>query len=228
MANLGTLMPIRFQMLTTARQFKDNIIRAMRVELQKKLTSNAFQNSMLRGARAILKESLESQDEYRDMIAHDGKLRAELGVADSDSAMNSLVRDWVRSTSVKVAVPRVTGSRIMGTVITMTAIQSDYADVLDRAYASYTTERGQQIPWLEWLLTKGVAIMVASHQTIKLPNAVTSRTGTNTVMVKTKGAGWGVPTEYAGTSENNYAQRAILAARSEIEDLFQTQVQRRF
>jgi len=217
-------------MLTTPRDFKRNILKGMRAELTKKLTSSAFKTSIHRGVRIMLGEALQSQDEYLSMVTQDGKLRAELGVADSNSVMDSLVRDWVRSVNVRVAPPRVLGDRIVGTVVSVTAIQSDYHDVLDKAYASYTTEKGQEIPWLDWLLTKGVSIMVATHHSLQLPN-VRSRTGTNTVMVKTKGQGWGVPTEYAGTPENNYAQRAVMEVVKEggpLEQLMTQEVRRRF
>jgi hypothetical protein len=46
-------------------------------------------------------------------------------------------------------------------------------------------------------------------------------------MVKTRGKGWGVPEQYAGTPENNYAQRAVVSAMPDIGNLIQAEVVRR-
>jgi hypothetical protein len=216
-------------MVTPVGQFQDKVIRAMYAELNKKLTSAAFKTSIRRGVMPILEDALRAQPEYQHMVAQDGRLRAELGVVDSESAMESLVSIWARSTTVRVNRPRIVGNRILGTIITVRAIQADYQDVLNQAWASYITERGQEIPWLNWLLTKGDAILVAAHKIWHPPfPTARSRTGTNTIMVKSKGRGWGIPTEYTGTEENNFATRAVIEAMPEIEHLVETETKRRF
>jgi len=226
--NVGSI-PIRLQWVTTADSFRDKVLRAMYKHLTKRLGSPAFQTSIRRGSRKILERELRAHPTFQSMVAHDGKLRRELGVVDSQSAMESLVRDWVRSVDVKVGRPRLLrGSSIAGTIITLRAIQADYDDVLSKAYASYTTEKGQHIPWLNWLLTQGSEILVATHVPVRIPTARTSRTGTNTIMVKSKGSGWGVPTEYAGMPENNYCTQSIAKAVPDIEKLFIDEVNRRF
>jgi len=223
--NVG-IIPIGLKMITTVGVFKDKVIRAMYAELTKKLGSVAFKTSLRRGAKQILEKALRAHPTYHAMVAQDGILRAELGVVDSASAMDSLVRAWVQSTHITVSRPRIMGHRIVGTIVSIRAIQADYSDVLDKVYASYTTEKGDVIPWLDWLLTKGVDTLVASHVAVTLPTAM-SRTGTNTVMIKTRGAGWGVPTDYAGMPENNYATQSVLAAVPEIEHMFMAEVKRR-
>ena len=222
-------MSVRLQMVTPVDQFQDKVIRAMYAELTQKLHSAAFLTSLRRGTKRILEHSLRVQPTYLSMVSHDGQLRSELGVADSQSAMESLIRAWVRSIDVRVNRPRIVGNRILGTIITVRAIQADYQDVLDKAWASYTTEKGQEIPWLDWLLTRGSEILVANHVLYRTPfPTARSRTGTNTVMIKTKGHGWAVPEEYAGTYEKNYATDAVVTAMPAIESLFQTEVTRRF
>ena len=226
-------MPMRLQMVTSPGGFKDKILRAMLAELTSKLQRPAFQNSIRRGTKKLLEISLKSQPEYTSMIFQDGKLRAELGVADSQSAMESLVRAWVASVQTRVHTPRIVGSRIAGPIISVRAIQADYQDVLGKAYASYTSVNRQgeetHIPWLEWLLTKGTEIMVQTHS-IYHPSTPTSRsrTLTNTLMKRTKGQGWGVPEEFSGTYDNNFATRAVQMAMPDIGDMVQAETQRRF
>lgn len=228
MANIGN-MSVRLQMVTTVGQFQDKLIRAIYAELNKKLSSQAFQNSIKRGTKSILEAALRSQPEYQDMVAQDGRLRAELGVVNSESAMEGLVRAWVGSTNVRIHRPRIIGGKIVGTILSVRAIQADYQDVLNHASASYTTEKGAVIPWLEWLLTRGSDILIVSHNVWTSPTpTVRSRTGTNTLMKKSSGQGWGIPTEYAGTVNNNFATRAVVTAMPEIEQLFETETRRRF
>lgn len=228
MANIGT-MPIKLKMLTPRRLFADKIIKAMHAEIVKRLHGMAFQTSVRRGTNKILEEALKSQKTYVDMVAHDGLLRAELGVVDSQSAMDKLVRDWLRSTHVKVQTPRIVGHQVLGSVMTIRSIQADYEDVLSKAYASYTTERGEVIPWLDWLLTKGDELFLTGYITWNPATpTIASRTGTNTVMKKSRGKAWGVPSEYAGTSEDNYATRAIAAAADDIKALIIRETTRRF
>jgi len=212
-ANVGVI-PIQMKMVTTKGVFKNRVLRAMYSELGKKMRSPSFQTSMRRGTKKILEASLTSQPEYIDMVAHEGKLRKELGVVNSASAMDSLVRAWTESTTVKVKLIGLMGAGLLGvhanTIVTITAIQADYQDVFDKAYSSYIAEKGATIPWLKWLLTQGSEVLISTHKVVTLPSATISRTGTNTIMIKTKGQGWGVPIEYSGTSENNYAQRAVV------------------
>jgi hypothetical protein len=196
----------------------------MQKHLQKTIGSAAFQKAIQNGTKRILGEFLMAQDTYRSMVESDGELRGELGVVNSVSAMDNLVRDWVASTSIRVSQPRVVGGRITGTIITVRAIQADYQDVLSKAYASYTTEKGDEIPWLEWLLTEGDRILVQAH----ISDQGGGRKGRthNTIMVKTKGQGWGIPSEYAGTYEDNYATKAVVEAIPFIEQLFRREVTR--
>lgn len=225
---LSVQIPMSLSLVTTTASFKKRILKAMQKEITKKLSSKAFQDDLRRDTKRILRESLMRQPEYLDMVAHDGKLRRELGVVDSTSAMDSLVRDWVNSTHVKIANPRIVGSMLVGSLVTIRAIQADYEDVINRAYASYITEDGDTIPWLEWLLKKGQSVLVTNYVVFR-PNRHTSasRTATNTIMKKTAGGAWGVPEEYSGTLENNFATRAVMDAVKPIEDLIIRQTRRR-
>jgi hypothetical protein len=203
-------------------------MKALLSEIIKRLGSAAFRTGLRRGTNKILEQALKSQPEYRDMVAHGGKLRAELGVVDSEAAMNRLVRDWLASTQVRVARPRLLGKQFVGSIVTIQSIQADYQDVLSKAYASYTTERGEVIPWLEWLLTQGSDTMIMSHVAWNPLNpTIASRTGTNTVMKKSRGKGWGVPSEYAGTPEDNLATRAVADSMREILELVKKESTRR-
>jgi hypothetical protein len=102
-------------MITTTGQFADKLMRAMNAELTKKLSSPAFVSSIRRGSKRILEHALRVQPTFLSMVNQDGKLRAELGVVNSVSAMDSLVHAWVKSTEVRVGRPQIIGNRLVGT-----------------------------------------------------------------------------------------------------------------
>jgi hypothetical protein len=54
-----------------------------------------------------------------------------------------------------------------------------------------------------------------------------SRTDTNVIMVKTHGRGWGIPEEYAGVSDNNFATQAVANAMPDILNMIKAEVFRR-
>lgn len=222
-------MTFSLQLLDSPGQIKHKIMDAMRREITRRLGSMAFRTALQRRSRKALKDALESTNVYQSMVAHDGRLRAELGVVDSETAMNRLVRDWVKTVEVKVMPPkRFANIGFFGSIVTIEAVQADYQDVLDKAYASYQTEKGETIPWLQWLLKEGDRILIVTHKVFhpSVPTA-RSRTGTNTIMKKTRGAGWGVPAAFAGTDQHNFCTRAIANALNDIGRIIQEEVTRR-
>jgi hypothetical protein len=223
------LANLTIKLITTRQEFTNDVISSLRHDILLRLKNPSLQSRIKEAIQDVLSQSLKQQPEYIDMVAHDGVLRAELGVVDSESSMNSLVEDWVSSVSVSIRPPILIGNKLKGKIISIRAIQADYEDVLDKLYASYTTEKGVQINWLQWLLTAGVKIMVKEHLAIKPRNGTNkSRTETNTIMVKTHGKGWGVPPEYSGTLRNNFATRAVIEAIPKIEQVFIAEFSRNF
>ena len=90
------------------------------------------------------------------------------------------------------------------------AINSPNAFVTD-------TKGGYSLPWLEWLLLKGTAPIVNNYSVVLGPNKF-SRTGMALMVQSNKN--WKVPSEFAGSSSNNWASRAL----DKIEDKIQTQI----
>ena len=136
-----------------------------------------------------------------------GVLREEIGLAE-DSKLGELLQIWERGVNVIAKPVRRKGSGLVGGFKIM-AIQGDFEDVLGDAAATYNTEKGQVIPWLEWLLKKGDAIIIRDYS-IDLTLPQYSRTG-GAIMVKSTGrkSGWHVPTDFSGTIQSNFVTRAI-------------------
>ncbi len=183
--------------------------------------------TLVNQTKKLLERSLRNQQEFLDMVSHDGQLRKELGVVDSRNAMESLVQAWVNSVHVTFNIPSLRGSRLNDIVLSIRAIEASYNDVISQAWAWYHMDDDDpvQIPWLEWLLLRGHEFIVMDHiRVTDQKYAPWSRTDTNTIMIKSKGKAWGVPSEYAGTDEDNYATRAVQAALPEISRMFKREV----
>lgn len=118
------------------------------------------------------------------------------------------------STTVKVEAPKIVGNQISAKW-TVTAAPSDLATIAASLHDNgiQETEKGQQLKWMEWLLTLGDAVIVRDYE-VRAGFPDKSRTG-DKIMVK--GSGWRVPPAHSGTPENNFITRAIDEALPEIE-----------
>lgn len=213
---------IHFDLLTPIEKIRSDILSLSIKHLNKRLFRASVQNMLIQKTQNAIYSSLIRQPEYIEMVNPQGRLRAELGVVDSSQAINRLVQTWIESVELTTETLTHQGDKKISGGMQITAIQADFEDVIRQNWASYVTEKGVEIPWLEWLLLNGVEILITTHFPIRHPKfAKYSRTNTNTIMVKTKGRGWGVPARYAGTLRNNYCTRAIEEALPTIIESFE-------
>ena len=92
----------------------------------------------------------------------------------------------------------------------------DLSDILTMAEAMVTTEKGQSLPWLEWLLIKGNKFIISEHE-IHLRGG-TGRSG-GAIMVKNTASAWRVPSQYSGVMTNNWLTRAFDIGQSAYLDM---------
>jgi len=161
--------------------------------------------------QCILQEAIMNQPEYESLMS--GVLKTELGLEDSGK-VQSIINVWLKGVDVKLYPATIVGSKIIGDII-LTAIPSDYSDVLGSNAASYTAAKGATIPWLSWLLLQGDNIIIATHKAVYDPNrAQHSRTGHDIMLPSDEG--WRVPPEFSGTVDNNFVTRAVASALPEL------------
>ena len=118
----------------------------------------------------------------------------------------------VNSANLTISVPKLIGSKIVGN-IKLEAAPLDLETLKSGDDGVQETEKGQMLPWLEWLTTLGDSVIVRDYE-VKAGFPDRSRTG-DKIMVK--GGGWRVPPEHSGTEENNFITRAIDESLPEIE-----------
>ena len=182
-------------------------------------------NSIESRLLGILSNCIISSPEYQSVVS--GQLRGEFGIVDSHSALLRILNIWLNSIKVIPDPVRVSGSDLIGG-LNITAIEADFSDVLSSSSASFVTEKGTKIPWLEWLLTAGTNIVVRDYKVstnLNNFNKASSRTG-QAIMVASSVQFYKVPAQFAGTIDDNMVSRAILGVEDIILDMIQEEVEK--
>lgn len=86
------------------------------------------------------------------------------------------------------------------------AVRRDMSDVFSLPGATIFSERGDPLPWLEWLLLEGDKIIIREYE-IDF-NYGKGRSGL-AVMDEVDGGVWRVPAEFSGTITNNWLTNTI-------------------
>tara|TARA_Y100000361_G_scaffold151884_1_gene170164 strand:- start:2318 stop:2983 length:666 start_codon:yes stop_codon:yes gene_type:complete len=156
-------------------------------------------------------------------------LRGSLGLTSSQATSASQKIAQVVSDSVIVKTKTVTANNLSAGL--QVFIQpEDYANVLSisGAVVSYRSRRFKRtidLPWLDWLLTKGDQILVSGFEFEPGGNLGRSRTGR---MVKAPAGSWRVSPEYSGTKGDNFITRAFdRRTQSQITKIVQKAVDKR-
>ena len=171
--------------------------------------------------KKAVREALVSTPEYQSILQ--GKLKAELGIPESDARIITIIDTWVNNISVKVK----TGTTPL-LLIDIGIIKDDYGDVLSLPQAQYTyrSKHGQgEIPWLRWLLLEGDKRIITKYEFSSNPRG--SRTGMGIMIRKSRGS-WQVPPEFSGTSVDNFATRALGNIESVIDRIVEKAVKGAF
>lgn len=173
---------------------------------------NKAQEKLVNIIPNILIESIINQPEYSALLS--GSLQYEFGLPDPSSRLSEILETIRNGYIVKYKPVTVKSSELSGG-IKIEMIKKDFSDLLSLGSASFTTEKGDQLNWLKWLLVEGDSVIVSDHIFIFGPSRY-SRTGYG-IMKQFGGGFWRVPPEYAGNIQNNWITRAVESASSQIE-----------
>lgn len=200
----------------TFKETDVEIVALMRIEVNKQL--NKRLQKTVKPITLLIKTELaravSEQPEYSSIIG--GILRHEFGIPDGISRLGQIVDIWVDSVTVKV----INNGALVEPMITVEirAVPANYSDVLASPSASLTTEKGDVLEWLSWILTEGnKQDIIPDHRSIRGRGRAASG-GIGLIMVK--GGQWGVPSIFQGDSGNNFVIRAI----QQIEPVLETNI----
>jgi len=132
--------------------------------------------------------------------------------------MDDIIEVWVQSLFVTLKPIKIVGDSIQGG-IQIGIFKAGWVDVLRRRTANFTTEKKENLPWLEWLLLRGDQVIISDYHIA--PGR--GRAG-GQIMVQ-KGS-WSVPVEFRGTDDNNFANRAVLQSIDGMENIINAELSR--
>ena len=159
--------------------------------------------------------AIKAAPEYDSLLS--GELQAEFGIPDSGSRLQNILNIW-QNIVFEYKQATIKNNQISAGFI-LKMIKSDYSDVIAIDAAIFTTEKGSDLRWLEWLLLFGNKTIIKDYNVILGPNP-RSRTGKAIMRGVTNGK-WSVPAEFAGYPNDNWITRAIDSANDQINNLLQ-------
>lgn len=168
-----------------------------------------------------IKNALMNEPEYQSLI--NGKLKGEFGLPNASQKVNEVLGIWTNNIKITANPVTIVGSRIKGG-FKLDMIDSTYSDVLANDGAIVVDGvSGVVLPWLEWLLLYGNKIIVKNYE-VQFGANPRSRSGM-ALMMSSKN-NWRVPSEFAGTSTNNWVTRAIDRVDDSILDIIQKEIEK--
>lgn len=159
-----------------------------------------------------IKPLFETSETYLEMTTALSKLNVEIGIPSDEAKARwlEIFNLLVEQITVSYEKIRITGSSIDGGLI-IDIIEDDFTKIVKSSFANFTTEKGENLPWLEWLMLDGDKPVILTHK-VKFVNPnkkskyFTSRTG-GAIMVKN--GEWNVPNPFTGVSTDNWLTRVI-------------------
>ncbi|MEK9739441.1 MAG: hypothetical protein VW438_06905 [Euryarchaeota archaeon] len=181
--------------------------------------------AILSEIKDIVREAITSSPEYRELFG--GSLQAELGVPNAGARIDRILDMWLESIEIEIQRPRPSIRGVTGG-LSVVGIRDGYADVLGTSDATYVTEKGRTIPWLQWLLIEGDRDIIADYTfSSNISSGQRSRTGLG-VMKQDRSKRWRVPPQFSGTSNNNFVTRSLNSVAIQIEKAIQFHIERFF
>jgi hypothetical protein len=211
-------MEYRLELIESDKIIGDLILKNLLPMVNKKF-DKAITNT-IRLINLALENSLRNQPEYTSLKSPNGKLRLEFGIPNT-SIVDNVINAIIDTVFVNRKDPRISNGQIIGGFTLGFAPNNALIDIADNF--SVITEKGQELPWLKWLLFEGTAPIIKDYD-IQIKPGLRSRTGLGALMVKTNGA-WRVPTEFAGTYSNNWITRAIDNIDDSIEEIIRKNIE---
>jgi hypothetical protein len=156
--------------------------------------------------RSIIAGALYNSHEIASLSG--GTLMADFGLTSDPS--QSIVSSIVSSMNITTRPTTSSSSTIRGG-FTLTMQPSDYSNILSLPVSQQVIDGGS-IPWLEWLLTLGDAVIIANFGVEYGPFG---RTGRAHMLESAKP--FKVNSSFSGTPNNNFVTRAIQTVSQQIE-----------
>lgn len=188
--------------------------------------------------RSRIKPIFTSSDTYRSLtLSRDEGLRFHFGLEAGEAIEKLDAIIDVLANEVEVSLrplrrSKLGGGRLTGG-ITVFLFRAGFEKILSHEAAFVTTDKGQSLHWLRWLLLEGNKVIIKDYD-IEFGPFPSSRSG-GAVMLKSKRGevfgnkpGWKVPSRFAGTIRKNWITRLVAEKRAFLEKFILAAVKEAF
>ena len=198
-----------------ATDFESKFKKEVDKEISKRIKGsiNIITESIEIALQTLVKIKLEGAPEVLSIAG--GELRYQFGLVDGSSRIQNIIDMWADSIEVKYVT---TAGKFGGIAISMT--DSVYSKALSMSEAEFITEDGTPLEWLRWLLLEGDTRIVNNYV---FQSGRRGRAGGG-IMVSRRNASWGVPAQFAGTENDNFATRALDGLNDDIDVIVRREI----
>lgn len=200
-----------FRIIETNAEISDKILKALLPMISsffKKVFDKAKNQLVI-----LVQQAIISAPEYDSIRS--GLLKAHFGLVNGNKVADAVV-NFYKNINIEYYQPSISNNNIKGKFI-LNMVDSSFNDIIVQDFASFTTENGSELNWLEWLLLFGDKAIIKDYS-ISLGAYPNSRTGL-AIMKGQTGGKWRVPGQFSGYQNNNWITRAIDSIDTKVEDI---------
>ena len=188
-----------FKLTQTTAQIEKEITKALVKEINYTFKSSI--GKMISPIRRIVSSAIESSPVISEL--NSGTLRADFGVPKGKDVTSAIVASVARATSIEMRRFSSSGKKISGGIFVY--IQpTNFANLLSLPAGETITEKGTRLPWLDWLLTLGDAVIIADFG---VEYGSSGRSGQGHMTSKARP--FKVKTSFSGTAGSNFITKAL-------------------
>jgi hypothetical protein len=164
-------------------------------------------SGVISGIQDLCDKLIRRTPEFEALWGHDFLL-GELGVPDIEQRLNAILEGVKRGVMADIIPVKRQGSGLAGGML-IGIIPSELGTILSLPESSYETEKGQTIPWLDWLAQQGDRVLVWGYD-VEMARTSTAKARSRTgLALMVKGTGWRIDPRYVGFPHNNFFTRAF-------------------
>lgn len=162
-----------------------------------------------------IRNAIKIQPEYLSL--DNGQLAGDFGFRDGRARIDAIIEKWLDTIIVKGKKSKKTGKYVIAQ-IEIGSIPDAYEQILGMPEAISVTEKGQQLPWLQWLLFHGTEQIISGWKIRYGPIKGTASRSGRAIMIEQDSGSWGVPAKYSGTPIDNFLTRALKVSNPSLSD----------
>ena len=146
---------------------------------------------------------LKGSETYTSLVS--GELAAHFGLPsfNRQTMVDNIINKIGDSIEIEYIPVKVRAGNFTGGA-NIQVLVKDFSDILSMIESTIITEKGQILPYLEFLLLRGDRIIISEYD-VKMGTG-TGRSG-KAIMVKGSAKSWRVPPEYSGVAGDNWLTR---------------------